>query len=205
MKRLHRKNFAILLAIVVLLAFASTALAVDNMKDLNQEINKQPQTPTAHSMVWDFVKLVLVLGVIMGAAWSIVRMFGKKAAVRMQGTWLHTVDEVMLGQNRGLVLCEVAGKIYAIGVTDHNINFLFEVDNPQILKEISEGNYNKLETPDVVGDFSKGVKFLFNKKSAAPKFKDFHVLMTEQSNRLKDISGKRLSSGKVNKENGEDN
>lgn len=205
MKRFHRKNFAVVLSIVVLLAFASTALAVDNIKDLNQEMNKQPDTPTGHSMVWDFVKLVLVLGVIMGAAWSIVRMFGRKATTRMQGTWLHTVDEVMLGQNRGLVLCEVAGKIYAIGVTDHYINLLFEVDNPQILKEISEGNYNKLETSDVVEGLSEKFKTLLKKKSAAPKINDFHVLMTEQSNRLKDISGKRISSGKVNKEDAEDN
>jgi flagellar protein FliO/FliZ len=204
MNRFGHKKLVILLAAVILLAYASTAMAVDNINDLNQEINKQPVSPTGHSMVWDFVKMVLVLGVIVGAAWSIVRMFGKKATTRMQGTWLHTVDEVMLGQNRGLVLCEVAGKIYAIGVTDHNINLLFEVDNPQILKEIGEGNYTRSESPDVMGDLTRRVGNLIKHKKAGSDVKDFHALMTEQSNRLKIFSEKRILSGKVNRKNGED-
>lgn len=205
MNRLHRKPLLILLTIVILLAFASTAAAADIDK-FNQAMNQQPPTQTGHSIAWDFVKMVLVLGVIVGAAWSIVRLFGKKAGTRMQGTWLHTVDEIMLGQNRGLVLCEVAGKLYAIGVTDNNINLLFEVDNPQILKEISEGNYSQLESPDVATSFSKKIENLIHKKSSpSARIKDFHALMNEQSNKLNHISGKGLLSGKVNKENGEDN
>ncbi|HEX3011063.1 MAG TPA: flagellar biosynthetic protein FliO [Syntrophomonadaceae bacterium] len=202
MKLLRRRRIVVLLAVAIILVFAASALAVDNINDLNKEINKQPGTPTGHSVVWDFVKLTFALGIIIGAAWLIVRMFGKKASTRMQGTWLHTVDEVMLGQNRGLVLCEVAGKIYAIGVTDHNINLLFEVDNPQILKEISEGNYEQSQeiTPDVMEKVKELLKL---KPKTSPVVKDFHNLMTEQTKRLSNISGKGLLAGKVHKENGE--
>lgn len=204
MKIWRRKHIIVIAALAVLLLFASGALAVDNMNQLNQEMNKQTEAPAGHSVVWDFVKLVLVLAVIVGAAWSIVRVFGHKASVRMQGTWLHTVDEVMLGQNRGLVLCEVAGKLYAIGVTDHNINLLFEVDNPQVLKEISEGNYHQIQqSQDVMKDAADRVKGLFKPRKAAspPNPKDFHSLMAEQSKRLSSIYAARIPAGKVNKEN----
>jgi flagellar protein FliO/FliZ len=188
---------------VIILLSASAALAVDNINDLNQEINKQPDLPTGHNIAWDFVKLVLALAVIVGAAWAIVRMFGKQASTRMQGTWLHTVDELMLGQNRGLVLCEVAGKIYAVGVTDHNINLLFEVDNPQILKEISEGNYHQQQqNRDVIKNTAEKFRELFNKKEAV-MVKDFHSLMQEQGKRLSSLSVKGISAGKVNREDGE--
>ncbi|MDD3365054.1 MAG: flagellar biosynthetic protein FliO, partial [Syntrophomonas sp.] len=117
-------------------------------------------------------------------------LFAKQVSTKMQGTWLHVVDEVMLGQNKGLVLCEVSGKIYALGVTDGQINLLFEVDNPKLLEEISSGDYiikEKKELPlmNSINDwFNRQLKI--DKSSNSPK--DFHLLMQEQTKRIKDVS-----------------
>ncbi len=48
-------------------------------------------------------------GLIVAAAWSIIRLFGRQLSRKIQGDWLYVADEVMIGQNRGIVLCESAG------------------------------------------------------------------------------------------------
>jgi flagellar protein FliO/FliZ len=113
----------------------------------------------------------------------------------MQGTWLHLVDEVLLGQNRGLVLCEIAGKIYALGVTDHSINLLFELNDPQLVQEISETNLEELiQRKDSIQDIIDKLKgiFRFKQRSQLPG-KNFHILMEEQSRKLHNISQQDIS------------
>src|SRR5665647_241605 len=172
MNPLRRERLIILVIVIACIMFmAGTALGVDNIQDLNNVIDQgQPQVQP-NNLWLSFFKLILVLGVIIAAAWSIIRLFAKQVSTKMQGTWLHVVDEVMLGQNRGLVLCEVSGKIYALGVTDGQINLLFEVDNPKLLEEISAGDYvftEKRELP-----FMNSINGWFNRqfkmdKSATP-------------------------------------
>jgi len=191
MNPLRRERLIILVIVIACIMFmAGTALGVDNIQDLNNVIDQgQPQVQP-NNLWLSFFKLILVLGVIIAAAWSIIRLFAKQVSTKMQGTWLHVVDEVMLGQNRGLVLCEVSGKIYALGVTDGQINLLFEVDNPKLLEEISAGDYvftEKRELP-----FMNSINGWFNRqfkmdKSATPP-QNFHLLMQEQAKRIKDVS-----------------
>jgi flagellar protein FliO/FliZ len=146
-------------------------------------------------LLWNFFKLIIVLGLLIGAAWSIIKLFGRQVNTRMQGTWLHLVDEVLLGQNRGLVLCEVAGKIYALGVTDHSINLLFELNDPQLVQEISETNLEELiQRRDPIQDIMDKLKGLFRFKQRSPlPGKNFHILMEEQSRKLHNISQQDIS------------
>ncbi|MDD4802265.1 MAG: flagellar biosynthetic protein FliO [Syntrophomonas sp.] len=180
--------FTIILALILLLT--GTVLGVDNIQDLNNAINQeQPQVKSSN--LWQsFLKLILVLAIIVAAAWAIIRLFAKQINSKMQGTWLHVVDEVMLGQNRGLVLCEVSGRIYALGVTDSQINLLFEVNDPQLLAEINTADYdlNTKNEPPLSGSIGSW----FNRRLKAEKrvkpSQDFHLLMQEQNNRLKNVS-----------------
>jgi len=134
-------------------------------------------------------RLIFILALIVGAAWSIVRLFGSKASSRLQGTWIQVVDEVMLGQNRGIVLCEVGEKVYAVGVTDHNITILFEIDNPKLLEEISKSNIAIIETEKAL-NWSQWQEALLNifkprKRSRVPD--NFHRLVEQQSQKLDEI------------------
>lgn len=138
-----KKRRFIILTLLFLTTFVmvSAACAADNIQDVNK-INDQPAAQSQPTSLFvSFIKLVFVLGIIVAAAWTIIRLFTRQYNAKMQGTWMHIVDEVMLGQNRGVVLCEVGGKVYALGVTDKEINLLFEVDNPKLMEEISTGNY----------------------------------------------------------------
>lgn len=197
----------ILLTLVFLFAFVfvNSVLAVDNIQDVNKVNQQQQPESEPTSLILSFFKLVLVLGIILAAAWSIIRLFTKQYNAKMQGTWMHVVDEVMLGQNRGIVLCEVGGKVYALGVTDKEINLLFEVENPKLMEEISLGNYasevvNPQSLPSWITQIINQIQL--KKKPEAPM--KFQNIMQEQSRKIKELANHRTQhQGSVTKRSDE--
>ena len=181
----------ILLTFVLLFTFVlvNSAIAVDNIQDVNKVNQQQEPESQPTSLILSFFKLILVLGVILAAAWSIIHLFTKQYNAKMQGTWMHVVDEVTLGQNRGIVLCEVGGKVYALGVTDKEINLLFEVDNPKLMEEISSGNYasdviNPQSLPNWITQITRQIQL--KKKPESPM--KFQNIMQEQSRKIKELA-----------------
>lgn len=178
-----------LLAVVLVQILAWPIGAVEDMQSFNQEYDKT-QAPAAQTtnLWWEGIKIIVVLGLIVAAAWTVIRVFNRQARRRLQGNWLHVVDEVMLGQNRGVVLCEVGQKLYALGVTDHSITCLFEIDNPQVMKEISQQaleGFNQEEPNPWIKAVSD---FVDRKRAPATKQEEFHQLMEEQIKRMRSIS-----------------
>jgi len=172
-----------------------TALAVDNIEDLQTELQRQNvESPAGSNLTLDFIKLFFVLAIILGAAWFIVRLFGKKASFQQQGNWLHVVDQVILGQNRGIVLCEVGQKVYAVGVTDHNISLLFEVNNDKLLEDISAGPLQEPDPMDSFINLKDGVKKILKGSKPNNQAKSFYRLIEEQNQRLNEIT---LQDGSV--------
>lgn len=196
------------LAILIIHIFAGSVLAINDISDLDKELDRQQVPDSRSSNLWlDFLKLVLVLALIIAAAWSIIRLFSRQITAKMQGTWLNVVDEVALGQNRGIVLCEIGGKIYALGVTDHSISLLFEVNNPDLLDDISrEAAMVKTENQPN-RDWWQKIGALISGRSVRPKTrpvqKDFHLMVEEQARRLQNIS--TLHTGETARERSGDN
>lgn len=197
MNSLKRYHLVIVIVSLVLVGSISlNAWAINDIEALNAELDRQQQNQPYNSgtNLWlDFIKLIVVLGLIIAAAWSIIRIFSKQITSKMQGTWIHVVDEVTLGPNRGIVLCEVGEKLYAIGVTDNNINLLFEVDNSKLLEEISYSEHNStLSPPNTTTNFNELKNMIINKvrpnQPSSFNKKDFHNLMDEQFQRLEKIA-----------------
>lgn len=189
--RYKKRLFILLLLLATIHIFSMNAWAVENFSDLDQALNQEQATRDRGTSIWvEFLQLILVLLLILGAAWSIIRLVGRKTVNRVQGTWLHVVDEVVLGQNRGIVLCEAGGKVYALGVTDHSITVLFQVDNSKLLEEIGQGTYHLqatvAETPDL-----KKILTGFFKKANNDSSQDFQALIKEQVNRLDEIASRQ--------------
>lgn len=188
----HRYVSIFIIALVLVSIFALNVLAVEDFNAVEKAIDSQKVENTkAPNLFLNFVKLIFILALIVGAAWSIIRLFGKKASSRLQGTWIHVVDEVMLGQNRGIVLCEAGEKVYAIGVTDHNISVLFEVDNPKMLEEISQSNITVVNNETVLpwNNWKEVVAGIFKpRKSVSGVPDNFHALIEQQARRLDELS-----------------
>lgn len=199
-----RQKYAVILVLTLILLSVVTfnALAVQDFGDVQKAIDDQQVDNTkAPNLFLNFVKLIIILALIIGAAWSIIRLFGNKASNRLQGTWIQVVDEVMLGQNRGIVLCEVGEKVYAVGVTDHNITILFEIDNPKLLEEISKSNITVVETEAAFNwsQWKETLSSLFKPRKSMPRVPDnFHRLIEEQSKKLDEISYRGIQNTEVN-------
>lgn len=102
--------------------------------------NSQAEAADSTSLGWTLFKVVISLLVIILLAYLIIRVFGKQVNRRFRGRWLQVLDELIIGPNRGVVLCEIGGRILALGVTDHSINVLFEVNDEHLIKEmLAEG------------------------------------------------------------------
>lgn len=194
MIRFRNKSTLIILLTLIMLQIAVLPVLAADMDNLNQELDNQPQEVDKPNLVVEFIKLLVVLVLIVAAAWSIIKLFSRQATSRMQGTWLHVVDEVTLGQNKGIILCEVGERIFAVGVTDHNISVLFEVTHPKLLEEISIEMESKPANPSPAG-----LQFMWDSLSsrwgkAVPrrlpdsKRTDFQTLMEEQVKRIQNIS-----------------
>ncbi|MGS0764271.1 flagellar biosynthetic protein FliO [Syntrophomonas curvata] len=188
----HRYISILIITLVLISILAVNVLAVEDFNAVEKAIDSQKvEKAKAPNLFFNFVKLIFILALIIGAAWSIIRLFGKKASARLQGTWIHVVDEVMLGQNRGIVLCEAGEKVYAIGVTDHNISVLFEVDNPKLLEEISRSNITVVDTETALAwnNWKEVVAGILKPRKSVEKVPDnFHTLIEQQARRLDEIS-----------------
>lgn len=206
MSLLHRKRLTlVLLLTLVLIQTAALPVLGADMDKLNQELeSQQVQEMDKPNLVVEFVKLLLVLTLIVAAAWSIIRLFSRQVSSRMQGTWLHVVDEVTLGQNKGIILCEVGEKVFAVGVTDHNISVLFEVTHPKLLEEISLEMENK--PANLPADSMRNLwnnlslpwgRSLPQRVSEGQKT-DFQSMMEEQVKRIQNISSTTLGGSPHN-------
>ena len=123
------------------------------------------------------------------------RQIQREAAMRrMIDVYKRQVDEVTLGQNKGIILCEVGEKVFAVGVTDHNISVLFEVTHPKLLEEISMEMDSKPTNLPVAGWRSLWDSISSKWGNAVPsrlpdnKTTDFKTLMEEQVKRIQNIS-----------------
>ncbi|MBO8159361.1 flagellar biosynthetic protein FliO [Thermosyntropha sp.] len=192
------KRYIILFIILALLFAFTASLNAADMNELNKELNKQ-QTEVkteSPSLFLSFVKLILALGLIIGAAWSILHIFSKQMNIRAQGTWINVVDEVMLGQNRGIVLCEIGEKLYALGITDHNINLLFEVTNPKLLEEVSQADTGYLKEDNKFNEFIRNqiISLLKGKPKNISQKNKFSSLMEQQLIKQQELSKYYISN-----------
>jgi len=200
---LRQRYTAILVLTFILVAILNlNVLAVQDFDDVQKAIdNQQVENTRAPNLFLNFVKLIFILALIVGAAWSIIRLFGNKTKGKLQGTWIQVVDEIMLGQNRGIVLCEVGEKVYAVGVTDHNITVLFEIDNPKLLEEISKSNIAVVDTEAAFNwsQLKEALNKLFKtRKSMSRVPNNFHLLIEQQSQRLDEILYRGTQDTEVN-------
>lgn len=181
---------AVMLGLMNLMAFSAVAADMDK---LNQELDNQSESNRQDFNLWlELFKLIVVLGLIIAAAYAVIRLFSRQATGRIQGNWLHVIDEVMLGQNRGIILCEVGERVFAVGVTDHNISVLFEVNDPEILEQLNQYDEEQPDQNDVLKVIKDTLSAWFKTRTLVPanrkKQTEFHSLMEEQLKRLQNIS-----------------
>jgi flagellar biogenesis protein FliO len=148
-----RRGILLLSLLLFMFSFPGRAGAV-TMEDLNQELDKQaPQITQLESaqpgdtvtgglgmILSGLLRVVVVLVILLLLAWALGRIFQRRFTGTRTGKWLKVVDEVTLGNNRSVVLCRLENQVFALGVTEQQVNYLFPVEDEDLLRFMEQEN-----------------------------------------------------------------
>lgn len=123
---------------------APTAYAVSGPLNLNQP---EPQVVEQPSMFWLFIKLVVSLAFIVGLTYLTVKVARRKLTYSSAGEFIRVLDQHAFAMNKGVYITEVAGRVYVLGVTDHNITILSEVDDVQVIADLRSRAEERMNEP----------------------------------------------------------
>jgi len=106
-----------------------------------------------------FVKVVLVLGFICGLIYGIFWLIAKKGRAR-SGRYglMRLVETLPLGQNRHIGIVEVAQRYFVVGIGDHSINPIAELDASDVAGLAAKDE--AVPAPDFLAFFNDKVRRL---------------------------------------------
>ena len=115
------------------------------------------------------VSLFAVFAVVLVMAYFAARFIGGRFnAARMSASGGRILENLPLGPNRSVCTVEMGGRVFLLGVTDHNINLLGEITDKDLIEHL---HAQALDTGDLFsqefGTLSSLVKKipLFKKRS----------------------------------------
>ncbi|MBM3327761.1 MAG: flagellar biosynthetic protein FliO [Calditrichaeota bacterium] len=116
------------LAVCLGLVFAETLYA---QVDSAGTYIPTPQWSSGVSL-WQFVKVILILGVVLAALWFTIRLLKSLTGRRsVAAGGLEVVSGLSLGPRRMLVVVRMGAKLLLLGATDHHISHIATIDEPQ--------------------------------------------------------------------------
>ncbi len=123
--------------LVVFLAINCTTVWAASEK-LNLDTNVDPVATPMPTMFSLLVKLVVSLIIVGGLAYLTIRFLKRNTQINSGSENMVLLDQLALGMNRGVFVVDVASKVLVLGVTDHNVNLLYEVTDSEAIKEMRE-------------------------------------------------------------------
>lgn len=126
------RSFAATLWAVLLVAAPSWAAPLG---DLDYQ---EPEAVAPPSMGSLLLRLFISLIVVLGLAFFVLKYLQKRTAISQTGRWIRVIDQVGIGPNKALLLAEIAGRLYVLGVTDHNISKILEIKEASQVEAILE-------------------------------------------------------------------
>lgn len=128
---------------------------------------KDPVPVTQFSVGALLFRLVISLVVVIGLAVVLIKLLQRRNLTTSTGHWMRIIDQVGIGPNRALLLTEIAGRIYILAVTDHNISLLLEINDTSqvaaILDESLEGRIPS-QGSEIWRTWRKPFQHIFNAK-----------------------------------------
>lgn len=113
---------------------AYAALAAS--QQLNLDAVADPQITPMPSMVSLFFKLFISLIIIAGLAYLMMKLLRKNMKILSRGLNINVLDQYAFSINKGIYITQITGKVYVLGVTDHNINLITEITDETVINEI---------------------------------------------------------------------
>ncbi len=119
-----------------------------------------PVAPPGMNMGSEILQLVLSLVVVLGLALILIKFLQRNTMLSRQSAWARIVDQVPVGTNKMLVLAEIFGKVYVLGVTEHSITTLLgenDIDLGQVKQAFAEAENRKRLVPSYLSTPFRGI------------------------------------------------
>ena len=115
----------------------SVAEAAGGYLEGYEETNPQPTGVSWWSTLAYLVSLLVVFAVVLVMAYFAARFIGGRFnAARLSASGGRILENLPLGPNRSVCTVEMAGRVFLLGVTDHNINLLGEITDKDLIEHL---------------------------------------------------------------------
>ena len=159
---------------------------------------------TEGSYAWDIIKLLIILGLMVGGFYYFFKFVTKKTSLNVDGDEIiNTLAVVPAGQNKNIQVIDVAGKLLILGVADGGINLITEITNKDEIERIrlmasrsrpaAAGGFSDFLKSKINTHVGKAVEKLGRKKSGGAAFTDSGEwkrgddYLEKQNNRIRDL------------------
>lgn len=150
---------ACLVGLAVFLGFNDSVLAADDAAAGGYLAGYENTDPRPSSISWwstiaYLVSLFAIFIFVVGLAYFAARFLGGHFAKQKLGYGGKLLSHLPLGPNRSICVVKMAGGVYLLGVTEHSINLLATITDPE---EIERLQSEQLTNPLPADMFSKEV------------------------------------------------
>lgn len=119
--------------------FLSSREVLAASETLNLDIEAvDPVATPPPSMFSLLAKLLISLIIVGGLAYLTIKFLKKNAQITSASENISILDQYSMGMNKGLFIVEIAEKVLVLGVTDHNINVLYEISDRDQIERLQE-------------------------------------------------------------------
>jgi flagellar protein FliO/FliZ len=124
-------------------------------------------TPDLNSFtIWDFLRMIVVLGIVIGAIYGVFFILKKSAGPKTQNEEIiNIVSSQILSGNRFLHLVEIGNQMFLLGSGDNSVNLISEINEKETvdtirLKMTENKGPQKKNFREIVSDLlNRGRKF----------------------------------------------
>ena len=134
----------LLSALVVFLllgAICSVGFAAESGGYLAGYESQEPAVSAAAGISWwstftYIASLFVVFLIVVLMAYYASRFLGGRFGKALQGNGGRILENLALGPNRSACVVELGGRVFLLGVTEHSITLLREIEDPEEIEEI---------------------------------------------------------------------
>jgi len=102
-----------------------------------EEVNPQPTGVSWWSTLAYLISLLVAFAVVLVMAYFAARFLGGRFnAARIAASGGRILENLPLGPNRSVCTVEMAGRVFLLGVTEHNINLLGEITDRDLIEHL---------------------------------------------------------------------
>lgn len=121
----------------------SVAQATGGYLEGYEEVNPQPTGISWWSTLAYLFSLLVVFAVVLIMAYFAAKFIGGRYnAARISASGGRVLENLPLGANRSVCTVEMAGRVFLLGVTDHNISLLGEITDKDLIEHLHAQTIN---------------------------------------------------------------